>query len=127
MSKYKRVNTWRWVWDKMMIYNRSFGMPGCTPVWPQNNSQLSRLNSASELTNDVSAIDRSINCSCINITSEVPITPLHSTIDKNQNGGLYVTEISFTSEPLFTTQGTGTGCQLHMAPACTRYQHWHKT
>lgn len=34
---------------------------------------------------------------CTNITSEVPITSAHSTID--QNGGLYVTEISFTSEP----------------------------
>lgn len=37
-------------------------MPGCTPVWPHNNSQLSRLNSAAKLTNNVSAIDISINC-----------------------------------------------------------------
>lgn len=44
----------------------------------------------------------------------MPTIPAHSTID--QNGGLYVTEISFTSEPLFTTHGTGTGCQLHTVP-----------
>lgn len=35
--------------DKLMaIHNRSFGMPGCTPVWPHNNSQLSRLNFSSK-------------------------------------------------------------------------------
>lgn len=61
---------------KTTIHNRSFGMPGCTPVWPRNNSQLSTLNSAWKLTINVSAINISIN-----ITSEVPITSVHSTID----------------------------------------------
>lgn len=61
------------------IHDRNFGMPGCTPVWPRNNSQLCRLRFASQPTPNTSAIN---SRNRTNITAEVPVTPVHSTMGK---------------------------------------------
>lgn len=109
--------------DKMAtIHNQElwYAWVGCTPVWSLNNSQHCRLDFASKLKTNASAID---STNCTNMTTEVSITPLHSTKDGIKNGNLYVTDFIYQWAPVHNTKNRS---QLHAAPTCTRYKQKQK-